>query len=306
MDIMILFPGKEESHYRNKKSQLKNKVNKVMVIDSHQHFWKYKPSKHKWIDDSMSLIRKDFMPSDLKKVYNKNKIDGCIAIQAEQTLEETNFLLDLSKENTFIKGIVGWVDLRASNIDNTLEHYSNYKKIKGFRHIVQNEEDHNFLLRPEFLRGISYLEKYNYVYDILIFPHQLETTLEFVKKFPNHKFIIDHIAKPYIKDGLYDEWARLMLEISKYENVFCKISGMITEADYNLWTPEQITPYMDLILTSFGSKRILFGSDWPVCLVAGSYKKVKELVTNFISKLSENEKTNIMGKNAINLYNIKP
>ena len=253
----------------------------------------------------MSLIRKDFMPQDLKKVYDKNKIDGCITIQTDQTLEETNFLLDLSKENTFIKGIVGWVDLRASNIDNTLEHYSNYKKIKGFRHIVQNEEDHNFLLRPEFLKGISYLEKYNYVYDILIFPHQLETTLEFVKKFPNHKFIIDHIAKPYIKDDLYDEWARLMSEISKCENVFCKISGMITEADYNLWTPEQITPYMDLILTSFGSKRILFGSDWPVCLVAGSYKKVKELVTNFISKLSENEKTNIMGKNAINLYNIK-
>ena len=253
----------------------------------------------------MSLIRKDFMPSDLKKVYDKNKIDGCIAIQADQTLKETNFLLDLSKENTFIKGIVGWVDLRASNINNTLEHYSNYKKIKGFRHIVQNEEDHNFLLRPEFLRGISYLEKYDYVYDILIFPHQLETTLKFVKKFPNHKFIIDHIAKPYIKDGLYDEWARLMSEISKCENVFCKMSGMITEADYNLWTPEQIIPYMDLVLTSFGSKRILFGSDWPVCLVAGSYKKVKELVTNFISKLSENEKTNIMGKNAINLYNIK-
>ena len=285
--------------------QTRNKVNKVMVIDSHQHFWKYKPSKHNWINDSMSLIRKDFMPQDLKKVYDKNKIDGCIAIQADQTLKETNFLLDLSKENTFIKGIVGWVDLRASNIDNTLEHYSNYKKIKGFRHVVQDEEDHNFLLRPEFLKGISYLEKYNYVYDILIFPHQLKTTLEFVKKFPNHKFIIDHIAKPYIKDGLYDEWARLMSEISKCENVFCKISGMITEADYNLWTPEQITPYMDLVLTSFGSKRILFGSDWPVCLVAGSYKKVKELVTNFISKLSENEKTNIMGKNAINLYNIK-
>ena len=171
--------------------------------------------------------------------------------------------------------------------------------------MVQDEEDHNFLLRPEFLRGISCLEKYNYVYDILIFPHQLETTLEFVKKFQNHKFIIDHIAKPYIKNGLYDEWARLMSEISKCENVFCKMSGMITEADYNLWTPEQITPYMDLVLTSFGSKRILFGSDWPVCLVAGSYKKVKELVTNFISKLSANEKTNIMGKNAINLYNIK-
>ena len=276
-----------------------------MIIDSHQHFWKYNPSRHNWINDNMSVIRKDFMPSDLKTIYIENNIDGCIAIQVDQTINETNFLLDLAKENTFIKGVVGWIDLRAPNINEVLNHYSNFEQIKGFRHIVQGENDNKFLLRSEFLRGISYLEKYNYVYDILIFPNQLEMTLEFVKKFPNNKFVINHIAKPYIKDNLYGEWVKLMSKISNYENVFCKMSGMITEADYHLWSPEQITPYMDLVLTSFGSKRILFGSDWPVCLVAGSYKKVKELVTNFISKLSENEKTNIMGKNAINLYNIK-
>jgi len=253
----------------------------------------------------MSVIRKDFMPSDLKTIYVENNIDGCIAIQVDQTINETNFLLNLAKENTFIKGVVGWIELRAPNINEVLNHYSNFEQIKGFRHLVQGENDNKFLLRSEFLRGISYLEKYNYVYDILIFPNQLEMALEFVKKFPNNKFVIDHIAKPNIKDNLYREWAKLMSKISNYENVFCKMSGMITEADYKLWTPDQITPYMDLVLKSFGSKRILFGSDWPVCLVAGSYKKVKELVVNFIEKLSENEKANVMGKNAINLYNIK-
>mgnify|MGYP006083112983 FL=1 len=276
-----------------------------MIIDSHQHFWKYNPSRHNWINDNMSVIRKDFMPSDLKTIYVENNIDGCIAIQVDQTINETNFLLNLAKENTFIKGVVGWIELRAPNINEVLNHYSNFEQIKGFRHIVQGENDNKFLLRSEFLRGISYLEKYNYVYDILIFPNQLEMALEFVKKFPNNKFVIDHIAKPNIKDNLYREWAKLMSKISNYENVFCKMSGMITEADYKLWTPDQITPYMDLVLKSFGSKRILFGSDWPVCLVAGSYKKVKELVVNFIEKLSENEKANVMGKNAINLYNIK-
>jgi L-fuconolactonase len=276
-----------------------------MIIDSHQHFWKYNPSRHNWINDNMSVIRKDFMPSDLKTIYVENNIDGCIAIQVDQTINETNFLLNLAKENTFIKGVVGWIELRAPNINEVLNHYSNFEQIKGFRHLVQGENDNKFLLRSEFLRGISYLEKYNYVYDILIFPNQLEMALEFVKKFPNNKFVIDHIAKPNIKDNLYREWAKLMSKISNYENVFCKMSGMITEADYKLWTPDQITPYMDLVLKSFGSKRILFGSDWPVCLVAGSYKKVKELVVNFIEKLSENEKANVMGKNAINLYNIK-
>ncbi len=171
-----------------------------MIIDSHQHFWNYKLVKHEWIDDSMSVIRRDFMPSDLAKVYADNAIDGCVAVQADQTTEETDFLLKLSEENNFIKGVVGWVDLRATNIDDVLFRYSPFHKIKGFRHVVQGEPDHNFLLRPNFLNGISKLETHNFTYDILIFTHQLGATLEFVKKFPNQKFVIDHIAKPYIKD----------------------------------------------------------------------------------------------------------
>ena len=275
-----------------------------MVIDSHQHFWKYEPVKHSWIDDDMSVIRKNFLPSDLAKVYQENSIDGCVAVQADQTLEETDFLIDLASNNNFIKGIVGWADLRAENIEDVLEKYSTSKIVKGFRHVVQGEPDHNFLLRPNFSRGIALLEKYNFTYDILVFPHQLGSVLEFVKKFPNQKFVIDHIAKPYIKDGYFDGWATMMTAIGKYENVSCKMSGMVTEAEYNTWTPEQIHPYMNTALEAFGSKKILFGSDWPVCLVAGNYSKIKKLTTNFISQLSQIEQNSIMGNNAIEFYNL--
>jgi L-fuconolactonase len=275
-----------------------------MVIDSHQHFWKYEPVKHSWIDDDMSVIRRDFSPSDLAKVYQENSIDGCVAVQADQTLEETDFLIDLASINNFIKGIVGWVDLRAENIENVLEKYSTDKIVKGFRHVVQGEADHNFLLRPNFSRGISLLEKHNFTYDILVFPHQLGSVLEFVKKFPHQKFVIDHIAKPYIKDGYFEGWATMMTAIGKHKNVSCKMSGMVTEADFNIWTPEQIHPYMDTVLEAFGSKRILFGSDWPVCLVAGNYSKIKKLTTDFISQLSKIEQNSIMGNNAIEFYNL--
>ncbi|AXT50255.1 amidohydrolase [Aquimarina sp. BL5] len=275
-----------------------------MTIDSHQHFWKYEPVKHSWIDDDMASIRKDFLVEDLQKVYKKNSINGCIAVQADQTLEETDFLIDLASKNSFIKGIVGWVDLRSKNINDILNHYNQFPAVKGFRHVVQGEADHNFLLRPEFLRGISALEKYNFTYDILVFPHQLGAVLEFVKQFPNQKFVIDHIAKPYIKDGFYDGWATLMSAIGKLPNVYCKLSGIITEANYKTWTPQQIQPYLELVLKAFGVKKIMFGSDWPVCLVAGTYQEVKQLIMDFIADLSSQEQANILGGNAIQFYNI--
>lgn len=275
-----------------------------MIIDSHQHFWYYEPVKHAWIDDAMATIRKDFLPADLETVYKEHGVVGCVAVQADQTLDETDFLLKLSTQHNFIKGVVGWVDLRNNAIETTLETYSEYKKLKGFRHVVQGESDPNFLLRSEFTMGISLLKKFDYTYDILIFPHQLGATLEFVKRFPNQKFVIDHIAKPYIKDGFFDGWAVLMKEIANCENVSCKLSGMITEADYKSWSPEQMKPYMELVLEAFGPERIMFGSDWPVCLVAGNYSKVKNLVTDFISTLSSTEQAHIMGINAINFYNL--
>ncbi|NNE77352.1 MAG: amidohydrolase family protein [Pricia sp.] len=275
-----------------------------MTIDSHQHFWNYDTQKHSWIDERMSAIRKDFLPQDLEQVYSDNGIDGCVAVQADQTLSETEFLLDLAETNEFIKGVVGWIDFRAKDVDAFLEKYHSQKKLKGWRHIVQGEPDPNFLLRPDFLKGISYLEKYGYTYDILVFPHQLGAVLEFVKRFPHQKFVIDHLAKPYIKDGFYYGWATLLREIAKHENVYCKLSGLITEADYDTWTYEQFQPYINLSLETFGSERIIFGSDWPVCLVAGTYAEVKKIATDAIASLSLNEQNNIMGTNAMAFYDL--
>ena len=276
-----------------------------MIIDSHQHFWNYEPEKHSWIDDEMSVIRRDFLSDDLQKVFDENGVDACVAVQADQTTEETDFLISLAENNSFIKGVVGWVDLRSESIEEDLLKYKKYDVVKGFRHVVQEEQDHNFMLRPEFLNGIELLGKYNLCYDILIFPHQLGAALELVNKFPNQKFVIDHIAKPYIKDGFFEGWAVMMREIAKNQKVYCKISGMITEADYKTWTPEQVHPYMKLVLESFGAGRVMYGSDWPVCLVAGNYSIVKALVTDFISDLSQEQQNAIMGGNAAKFYNLK-
>ena len=276
-----------------------------MIIDSHQHFWNYEPEKHSWIDDEMSVIRRDFLSDDLQKVFDENGVDACVAVQADQTTEETDFLISLAENNSFIKGVVGWVDLRSESIEEDLLKYKKYDVVKGFRHVVQEEQDHNFMLRPEFLNGIELLGKYNLCYDILIFPHQLVAALELVNKFPNQKFVIDHIAKPYIRDGFFEGWAVMMREIAKNQKVYCKISGMITEADYKTWTPEQVHPYMKLVLESFGAGRVMYGSDWPVCLVAGNYSIVKALVTDFISDLSQEQQNAIMGGNAAKFYNLK-
>ena len=276
-----------------------------MIIDSHQHFWNYEPEKHLWIDDEMSVIRRDFLSDDLQKVFAENGVDACVAVQADQTTEETSFLISIAENNNFIKGVVGWVNLRSESIEEDLLKYKKYDVVKGFRHVVQGEQDHNFMLRPEFLRGIELLGKYDLCYDILIFPHQLGAALELVKKFPNQKFVIDHIAKPYIKDGFFEGWAVMMREIAKHQNVYCKISGMITEAGYKTWTTEQVHPYMKLVLESFGAGRVMYGSDWPVCLVAGNYSMVKALVTDFISDLSQEQQNAIMGGNAAKFYNLK-
>ena len=276
-----------------------------MIIDSHQHFWNYEPEKHSWIDEEMSVIRRDFLSDDLQKVFTENGVDACVVVQADQTTEETDFLISIAENNNFIKGVVGWADLRSESIEDDLLKYKKYNVVKGFRHVVQGEQDHNFMLRPEFLRGVELLGKYDLCYDILIFPHQLGATLELVKKFPNQKFVIDHIAKPYIKDGFFQGWAVMMREIAKHQNVYCKISGMITEADYKNWTPEQVHPYMKLVFESFGASRVMYGSDWPVCLVAGNYTMVKALVTDFITDLSQEEQNAIMGGNAAKFYNLK-
>lgn len=276
----------------------------VIKIDAHQHFWYYNPKKHDWIDSTMSAIQKDFLPKDLAKVFKKNGIDGCISVQADQTEAETEFLLALAEEYDFIKGVVGWVDLRATNLEERLEYFTQFPKLKGFRHVVQNEPDPKFMLQKAFQYGLGCLERYGFTYDILIFPTQLAAALETVKKFPNQKFVIDHIAKPSIKKGTIGEWETHMRAIGAQPNAWCKISGMVTEADLKNWKYDDFVPYLEVIFDAFTNDRIMYGSDWPVCLLGGNYRKIKNIVEQYTSKFSSAESNRFWGENALNFYNI--
>lgn len=275
-----------------------------MRIDTHQHFWKFDPQRDAWITDDMSVIQRNFLPEDLRPVLQKHQFDGCIAVQADTSEKETKFLLDLAGQHPFIKGVVGWLDLCSPTIDERLEYFSKYKKLKGLRHIVQAEPD-GFMLRKDFQRGIAALEKYNLTYDILIFPHQLEEAIKLVETFPNQKFILDHCAKPYIKDGKITTWKSQIETLSGFENVVCKVSGLTTEADWNSWDKTSMQPYLDVVFNAFGTKRTLFGSDWPVSLLAGNYAATVGLVEDYISTFSETEQQQIMGMNAKTWYHLK-
>ena len=275
-----------------------------MRIDAHQHFWHYHPKKHKWIEDNMAIIRKDFLPLDLMPILQENHFDGCVAVQADQNEIETKFLIELASKNNFIKGVVGWVDLKADNIQERLNYFKQFDIIKGFRHVLQNEVP-EFMLETKFLNGINALQEHNYTYDILIFPQQLNAAIKLVKKNPNQKFVIDHIAKPYIKHGLIAHWKRDIELIAKLENVHCKISGMVTEADYENWQASDFIPYLDTVVNAFGTKRIMYGSDWPVCLVAATYKEMLYVVEDYFNSFSETEQEDLFGKNAQNFYQLK-
>lgn len=276
-----------------------------MKIDAHQHFWKFDKVRDSWINDEMSVIQKDFLPEDLYLVLVKNNIDGCVTVQSDQSEEENGFQLSNAEKYDFIKGVVGWVDLQAKNIEERLAYYKGFEKMKGFRHVLQGEPQRDFMLRPSFMHGVGLLHKYNFTYDILIFPDQLQHSYQFVKAFPDQPFVIDHIAKPYIKAKKIDDWKKDISAIATCENVFCKVSGMMTEADWKLWKKEDFTPYLDVVTEAFGPGRIMYGSDWPVCLVAASYEKMREVVENYFSSFSENEKSMIFGENAVNFYKLK-
>jgi len=273
-------------------------------IDSHQHFWKFDPVRDSWIDSKMSAIQKDFMPGDLEPILKKYHIDGCVAVQADQSEAETEFLLGLAESNDFIKGVVGWVDLRADDVGKRLDYFSKSKKLKGFRHVLQGEADRALMLTPQFTKGISVLKAHDFAYDILIFPDQLGYTYQFVKTFGGHRFVIDHIAKPDIKTKNIEKWANGIKAIAKLENVWCKVSGMITEADWYGWVLTDFEPFLDVIFEAFGPKRLMFGSDWPVCNVAGGYQQMISVVKNYVSKLSENEQARFWGLNAIEFYKL--
>jgi len=276
----------------------------MLKIDSHQHFWKFDPIRDAWIDKTMSVIQKDFLPQDLEPILKSNGIDGCVVVQSDQSEAENDFQLANADKHSFIKGVVGWVNLRAANIEERLKYYSQFPKFKGFRHVLQGDPVRDLMLKPEFLNGISLLNKYGFTYDILIFPDQLKYAKELVAKFPEQKFVIDHIAKPYIKDKILLGWAEDMMAFSEFKNVYCKISGMVTETNWNQWLPDEFEPYIDVVVESFGTDRIMYGSDWPVCLVSATYKQVYDIVKEYFSGYTAAEQAKVFGENAIKFYNL--
>lgn len=276
-----------------------------MHIDSHQHFWRYDAATHDWITDEMSAIRRDFVPEDLLPELRINHVDGCIAVQVDQSERETDFLLELAAQYQEIKGVVGWVDLCARNLPQRLEHFSQFDKLRGFRHIAQSEPDDRFLVRKDFVTGIRHLHRFNFSYDILIYPRQLAAAIELADKLPDQRFVLDHLAKPSIRTREIEPWARQLRTLAGNRNVYCKVSGMVTEADWKNWRSADFEPYLDVVFEAFGPDRIMFGSDWPVCLVAGTYKRVKELVANYVRGLSVAQQEKIFGLNAISFYGLK-
>lgn len=275
-----------------------------MRIDAHQHFWQYNPVDLSWIDESMTVIQEDFLPKDLAPLLELHDFDGCVLVQTEQTEESNAFLLKLAAENAFIKGIVGWTDLTGKNVKERLASYQEYTVLKGFRHILQGEKDRAYLLRDDFLTGIDALKEFNFTYDILIFPDQLSYTEEFVQQFPEQKFIIDHLSKPYIKKGEIAEWKAYMVKIAAFPNVYCKLSGMVTEGEWKGWKKDDFTPYLDVVVESFGTQRLVYGSDWPVCLVAASYEQQLHLIGDYFSSFTASERAAIFGGNAVQFYQL--
>ena len=274
-----------------------------MTIDSHHHFWNYDPVEFDWIDDSMRTIRRSFLPNDLQAEIGQVGIDGVVSVQARQILEETDFLLEQAEANDFIKGVVGWVPLADANISDVLDRYSDASKLKAVRHVVQGEPD-GFLDGEAFNHGIQALKAHDLVYDVLIFERQLEEAIRFVDRHSNQAFVLDHIAKPQIKIDLFEPWQASIRELAKRDNVTCKLSGMVTEADFSTWTERQLRPYLDTVLAAFGPERLMFGSDWPVCLVATGYKRWHDLIREYIHPLSNEEQSAIMGGTAIKTYKL--
>jgi L-fuconolactonase len=273
-------------------------------IDSHQHFWNFDPVRDSWVNDDMKVIQKDFLPQNLEPLLQQNNFEGCVTVQSNQSEAENDFHLQNAENFDFIKGVVGWVDLQAANIEERLQHYSRFKKMKGFRHVLQSELQRDLMLQPTFRNGIKLLKRYNFTYDILIFPDQLKYIPLFVSSFPDQLFVIDHLAKPAIKEKEINDWKKDIEALAKLENVYCKISGMVTEANWKSWLKEDFKPYMDVVVEAFGTNRIMFGSDWPVCLIAASYKETVDIAENYFSSFSKDEQHKFFALNAAYFYNL--
>lgn len=274
-----------------------------MKIDAHHHFWHYNTQDYGWISDEMAVLRRDFLPADLKPELDRAGIDRVVSVQARQCIEETEWLLKLAEENDFIAGVVGWLPIASPEFPALLEKFAASPKLRAIRHVVQDEPDDRFILGEAFNRGIDRLLSTHLVYDILIFERHLPYAIEFVKRHSEEQvFVLDHIAKPKIAAGEMQPWADNLRKLAAFPNVYCKLSGLVTEADIHNWTPDQLRPYVETVLDAFGPERVMFGSDWPVCTCATNYSAWRGLVGEFISRLSENEQAQIMGETALKAY----
>ena len=276
-----------------------------MRIDAHQHFWLFNATEYDWIDESMSVLKRDFTPEDLRVELTNNQFNGSLVVQARQSLVETNWLIDLAQQNQHIKGVVGWIDLKDDDLEQQLIAYKNVNLVKGFRHVLQGEPDPNFMLDPKFARGLRLLAKHEFKYDLLIYANQLPTAIKMLEQIPELNVVIDHIAKPDIKGKTgFKAWQQGMEELAQNPNTFCKISGMVTEADWSNWQTSDFKPYLETIFNLFGPNRVMYGSDWPVCLVAGSYGDIKSIVESYCLEYYPEYLDQVFGLNAVNFYQL--
>ena len=276
-----------------------------MKIDTHQHFWKYNARDYIWMSAGMDKLRKDHLPTDLLPLMTVSGITGTVAVQARQCLEESTWLLQLADQYPFIQAIIGWVDLRSDRVVEQLERYTQHPKFRGVRHVVHDEPDDNFMLRKSFLNGLGQLKRFGLTYDLLLFPRHLPIACSVVKRFPDQRFVLDHMAKPPIRAGEMESWKSDLKHLATFPNVFCKISGLVTEANWSSWTAQEFEPYLDVVLNAFGPARLMIGSDWPVCTLAADYKSVINLANDFIRRLSLDEQHAILERNPIDFYSIR-
>ncbi len=275
-----------------------------MKIDAHQHFWTYDPQRDAWLTPEMAAIRRDFGPPDLQPLLASHGFAGSVAVQASQSEAETEWLLALAAVHPFIRGVVGWVDLQAPDVTERLAYFRQFSKLKGWRHVLQGEADRALLLKPAFRRGIAALGPLGFTYDLLILPDQLGYARQLAADFPNQPFVLDHLAKPPIKAQQLSTWARDVRALAALPNVWCKVSGLVTEADWRAWQPQDFRPYLDVVFEAFGTRRVLFGSDWPVCNVAGGFGAVVELAQQYLASFSATEQARFWGDNAAAFYSL--
>ena len=275
-----------------------------MRIDAHQHFWRYDPREYGWIDESMAVLRRDFLPADALGEIARAGFDACVAVQARQTLEETRWLLALADAHPFIAGVVGWVDLQAADVRTQLDAFSGHSKFVGVRHIVQSEPDDRFLLRAEFGRGLAALKEYGLAYDILVYSRHLPVAAELAGRFADQRFVLDHLGKPDVRGGEIRTWERDLRKLAVCPNVWGKLSGLVTEAEWESWTPPQLRPYLDVAFDCFGADRLMVGSDWPVCTVAADYARTMAVVVDYLADRPASERDAVLGGNAKRFWNL--